>query len=229
MITNNGLRIASILAVLLCGSCTDIAAMDDDVTKPMLFADGAANHPITTQPVYRSLRLPNSDALSPGDAADLSAFVDDYMSRGNGSISVSVPSSAYSSRVITALGERLADLGVPRSHILVGVQDVAAAEGRVEVGYVSFEAHTDPCGNWTENAAMTFENTPMPNFGCSVQQNIAAQLADPRDLTQPRALGASDSVQRMQVFSKYEQGQTTQAQKTQAQSAAVSEVGAGSQ
>jgi pilus assembly protein CpaD len=222
MVTQNGLRIASLLAVLLAGSCSEFNA-DDQPTQ--LWEDGAANHPITAAPVYRALKLPDSETLSPGDVADLSAFVDDYLTRGNGAISVSVPASAYSSRVITAFGERLADLGVPRSHILVGVQNLTGSEGHVEVGYVSFEAHTDACGSWPEDAGLTFQNAPLPNYGCAVQHNIAAQLADPRDLTQPRGLGSPDAVQRMQVFNKYEQGQTTQAQKTQAQSAAVSDVG----
>jgi pilus assembly protein CpaD len=222
MITQNGLRIASLLAVLLAGSCEEFNT-DDKPTQ--VFEDGEVNHPITAEPVYRTFKLPNSETLSQADAANLAAFVDDYLARGNGAISVSVPTSPYSSRVITALGERLADLGVPRSHILVGVQDMTGAEGRVEVGYVSFEAHTDPCGDWSENGGVTFENLPMPNFGCSVQQNIAAEVADPRDFTQARGLGPSDTTQRMQVFNKYEQGQTTQAQKSQAQSGAVSDVG----
>jgi len=224
MITQNGLRIASILAVLLVGSCSDF----DDADKPApTWEDGEANHPIAAEPIYRAMKLPNSETLSAGDAANLSAFVDDYMARGNGAISVSVPTSAYSSRVITALGERIADLGVPRSRILVGVQNLAGSEGRVEVGYMSFEAHTAPCGDWSDNAAQSFENTPLPNYGCSVQHNIAAQLADPRDLEQASGIGTPDATQRMQVFNKYEQGQTTQSQKTSAQSGAISEVGSG--
>jgi pilus assembly protein CpaD len=225
MITQNRLRIASILAVLFAGSCSEFDTED----KPtQLWEDGEANHPIAVEPTYRAMKLPDSETLSASDAADLAAFVDDYLARGNGAISVSVPTSAYSSRVITALGEHLADLGVPRSHILVGVQNLAGSEGRVEIGYMSFEAHTAPCGDWSENAGVTFENTPMPNYGCAVQHNIAAQIADPRDLEQSRTLGAPDAVQRMQVFNKYEQGQTTQSQKTQAQSAAVSDVGSSS-
>jgi pilus assembly protein CpaD len=226
MVTQNGLRIASFLAVLLAGSCQEFNT-DDQPTQ--LWEDGETNHPITAEPTYRALKLPDSETLSSADAANLTAFVDDYLARGNGAISVSVPASAYSSRVITAFGERLADMGVPRSHILVGVQNLSGAEGRVEVGYMSFEAHTAPCGDWSENAGLTFENTPMPNYGCAVQHNIAAQLADPRDLEQSRGLGSPDATQRMQVFNKYEQGQTTQSQKTQAQSAAVSDVATGSQ
>jgi pilus assembly protein CpaD len=218
MFTRNTFRLASVLAVLVAGSCE--TSPDN---QPVVFEDGAANHPITAEPVYRSLKLPATQVLSNSDTADLVAFVDDYLARGNGAISVTVPQGANSSQTITALGERLADLGVPRSRILVGARD--ASDGRVEIGYVSFEANTDPCGDWSTNAASTFENLPMPNFGCSVQQNIAAQVADPRDLVQSRGMAAGDAVRRMQVLHNYEQAQTTSAQKTQDQSAAVSSVG----
>ena len=219
MITRNTFRLASVLAVLVAGSCE---TPPDNQPTP-LFADGAANHPITAEPVYRSLKLPASPVLSNGDATDLAAFVDDYLSRGNGAISVTVPQGPNSSQTITALDERLADLGVPRSRILVGAQE--AADGRVEIGYVSFEAHVEPCGDWSVNAADTSNNLPMPNFGCSVQHNIAAMAADPRDLVQSRGLGSADAVRRMQVLNNYEKAQTTSAQKTQDQSAAVSSVG----
>jgi len=222
MITRNAFRLASLLAVLVAGSCET-----PPDNQPTVFEDGAANHPITAEPVYRTLKLPATQVLSNADAADLLAFVDDYLSRGNGAISVAVPQGPNSSQMITALGEHLVDLGVPRSRILVGAQD--ASDGRVEIGYVSFEAHTDPCGDWSVNAADTSDNLPMPNFGCAVQHNIAAQVADPRDLVQSRGLAGTNTVRRMQVLNKYEQAQSTSAQKTQDQSGAVSSVGSGSQ
>ena len=220
MIKRNAFRLASLLAVLVAGSCE---TSPDNQPATAVFDDGAANHPITAEPVYRSLKLPASPVLSKGDATDLAAFVDDYLSRGNGAISVTVPQGQNSSQTITTLGERLADLGVPRSHILVGTQD--ASDGRVEIGYVSFEAHTDPCGDWSVNAADTSNNLPMPNFGCAVQHNIAAEIADPRDLVQSRGLAPADATRRMQVLNNYEKAQTTSAQKTSDQSAAVSSVG----
>jgi pilus assembly protein CpaD len=116
-------------------------------------------------------------------------------------------------------------MGVPRGRILVGTEDRAASGNLVDIGYITYAAHTDPCGDWSVDAADSSDNLPMPNFGCAVQQNIAAQIADPRDLTDPRVLGASDAPRRMSVLSKYEQAQTTSAEKTRDQSAAVSSVG----
>jgi pilus assembly protein CpaD len=219
MITRSALRTASLLAVMLAGSC----ATPPD--HPQLFDDGAANHPITVEPSYQSLKLAYVGTLSPADSANLAAFVGDYLERGNGAISISAPAGPNASQTITALGEQLVGMGVPRSRILVGVDDQAGSDGRVEIGFVTYTAHTDPCGDWSVNAADTTENLPMPNFGCSVQQNIAAQVADPRDLTETRSLGPADATRRMSVLNKYEQAQTTAAEKTKDQSAAVSDVG----
>jgi pilus assembly protein CpaD len=217
----NALRAGSVLAVFLAGSC---AAPDN---QPRLTQDPVVNHPITVEPSYRSLKIADSETLSREDADKLAAFAQDYLTSGNGSITIAAPSGPDTSKVIAAVGEQLADYGIPRTRILVSQRDQTDSDGRVEIGYIRYVAHTAPCGNWSVDAGDTADNLPMPNWGCAVQQNIAAQVADPRDLAQPRGTDTSDTTRRMQVLNKYEQGQTTASQKTAAQSAAVSEVGSG--
>src|SRR5579863_4675649 len=217
----NALRAASVFTVLVAGSC---AAPDN---QPSMTQDPALNHPITVEPSYRSLKIANSESISREDADKLSAFAADYLTRGNGSITIAAPSGPDAPKVIEAVGEMLAGLGIPKTHILVGQQDQTDSDGKVDLGYVRYEAHTAPCGDWSQNVADTADNLPMPNWGCATSQNIAAQVADPRDLIQPRGTAMSDATRRMQVLNKYEQGQVTSAQKTTAQSAAVSDVGAG--
>lgn len=222
MSTRNLLRAVPVLAVLIAGSC---AAPDN---KPALTQDPDVNHAISVEPSYRSLKLSNSVTLSNDDAEKLAQFASDYLSRGNGAITIAAPAGADAPKVIAAIGEELVNYGVPRSHILVGEQDATDTDGHVEVGYIRYVAHTAPCGDWSKDAADNEDNEASPNFGCAVQQNIAAQVADPRDLVQSRGFSPSDASRRMQVINKYEQGQITSAQKTGAQSAAVSDVGSGS-
>ncbi len=219
MNTKDLLRAIPVLAVLVAGSCT----LPDD--NPRLSQDPVVNHPITVEPSYRSLKIANSETLSTDDAQKLSAFVEDYLARGNGAITIAAPSGPDSSKVITALGETLANMGVPRTHILVGEQDQVKSDGLVEIGYIRYVARTAPCGDWSVNAEDNQRNLPMPNFGCAVQNNLAAQVADPRDLIEPRGMGMSDATRRTQVLNKYEQGQVTSSQKTAAQSGAISDVG----
>lgn len=220
MITKNVLRIASIAAVVLAGSCA--APMNDGDT---ISSDPATNHPIMVEPHFDSIKLSFSApeaGLLPDEAAKLDAFVADYLSRGSGSISISAPKGQDSTEAIRYFGTRLFEMGVPRSKILVGTHD--GPDQRVQIGFIAYSAHTAPCGDWSENLANTADNTTGKNFGCSVQANIAAQVADPRDLIEMRPTDPSDAARRGVVLDNYEQGKVTAADKTKDQSGAVSEV-----
>ena len=215
------LRCASVVAVVLAGSCASPYSNGDG---PM--EDGAANHPITVEPHYASIKLnfsaPNA-GLMPDDAVKLNSFVADYLSRGNGSISVSAPSGPEATAALTYFGERLNQMGVPRSRILVGTHD-ASGGNQVEVGFISYVAHTDPCDYWSKNLADTTDNSTPVGFGCAVQQDIAAQVADPRDLIQPRDSEAADAERRSTVMGNYEKGKVTSAEKSKDQSGNVSDI-----
>ena len=219
MITNTFLRAASVVAVMLVGSCSAPSE-----NAPVLFADGAANHPITVEPSYQSIKVGYSGDLSPDDAGRFTAFVQDYLTRGNGAITVSAPTGPGSTAAITYFGEQLTALGVPRARILVGTHDAVGADERIEIGFVSYMAHTDSCGDWSQDVAATETNLPTINFGCSVQHNIAAMVADPRDLVAPRPMGDADTKRRETVMTQYQAGQPTAALKTPEQSGKVSDV-----
>ena len=53
------------------------------------------------------------------------------------------------------------------------------------------------------------DNLTPKNFGCSVQHNIAAMVADPRDLLGPRRLDPADANRAGTVIDAYEQGKIT--------------------
>ncbi len=215
------LRIASVAAVLLAGSCA--APMNDGTT---FSNDPAVNHPIAVEPHFTALKVNFSAAdagLLPNDAARFEAFVADYVSRGSGSISISAPQGTDSAEVIRYFGTRLFEMGVPRSRILVGTHD--GTDPRVEIGFIAYAASTKACGDWSKNLGETAANAPSPNFGCAVQANVAAQIADPRDLVEMRASDPADASRRAVVIGNYEQGKITSSEKSQDQSGAVADVG----
>jgi pilus assembly protein CpaD len=212
------LRIAAIGAVLLAGSC---ASPSEDDAK----ADAGVHHPIAVEPHYSSIKVSFSApqaGLLPDDSARFEAFVADYLSRGSGSISVSAPQGGGSSAALSYFGARLFQMGVPRSHILVGTRE--DSDSRVEIGFIAYAAAVDPCGDWSDDVAHTFRNRTSKNFGCAVQHNIAAQVADPRDLIEMRPSDPADAARRVQVLDNYEKGKVTAAEKSKDQSGAVSEV-----
>jgi pilus assembly protein CpaD len=210
MLVKDILRAGSLVAVLLAGSC---ASPEDAGFR---VADPEVNHPITVAPEYQSVKFPFSVAnagLMPDDASRFQAFVADYQSHGSGAMTVSVPAGPYANATISYFGERLADMGVPRSRVLVGTHEVVNGDVRVELGFVGYAAHVDRCGDWSEDLAESGDNSPPPNFGCAVQTNIAAMVADPRDLIQPREMGESDAARRKTVVGHYEKGEITSAEK----------------
>jgi pilus assembly protein CpaD len=216
------LRVASLLAALAAGSCATPYNTNDG---PM--EDPVVNHPIVVEPSYHSLKLafsaPNA-GLMPDDSQHFDDFVADFIQRGNGSISITVPSGRDSSATITYFGERMASAGVPRDRILVGTRDVAGGDTRVELGYISYHASTAPCGDWSASVTETAANHVMANFGCAVQHNIAAQVADPRDLMGSQPLASGDAARRAVVYDNYKNGKPTAATKTNEQSGTVTDI-----
>ena len=215
------LRAAALAAIVMAGSCS---ASDPG---SMISEDGARNHPIMVEPSYRALKVQfagGADGISDDDAIKFDSFLADYRVHGNGSLGISVPNGPASRAAITYFGERAAATGISRDKILVSTREVANGDTRVDVSYIAYTARTQACGDWSENESFTLDNRTPKRFGCSVQQNIAAMVADPRDLLGPGRMGPVDTARRAGVMEHYEKGEVTQAQKAPDQSGAVSQI-----
>ena len=73
----------------------------------------------------------------------------------------------------------------------------------VRVAYTAMRAQTNKCGRWPEDILDNAENKHYANFGCSYQNNLAAQIADPADLLGPRKLSEVDAEKRGVVIDEY--------------------------
>ena len=58
----------------------------------------------------------------------------------------------------------------------------AVAPGSVRVVVSRTRASVPGCPNWSNKAQPNFKNNSMPNYGCAVNSNMAAMIADPNDL-----------------------------------------------
>lgn len=82
----------------------------------------------------------------------------------------------------------------------------------VTVNLVYYRAHVEQCNQDWDNLAKTAGNKPYKNFGCAITANLAAQIADPRDLSHPAAATPADNGRRATVMDKYRKGETTSSQ-----------------
>ena len=76
----------------------------------------------------------------------------------------------------------------------------------VRVSFAAMRAQTDKCGRWPEDILATSENKHYANFGCSYQNNVAAQIANPTDLLGPRKPTPIDPANRGRVIDEYQSG-----------------------
>ncbi|HZQ40732.1 MAG TPA: CpaD family pilus assembly protein [Rhizomicrobium sp.] len=218
--TSNLWRGFCLAALLAAGSCSAQPG------EHMTFDDPLANHPILVQPSSQSLKVSVSPAgIAPPDMTRLDAFVADYLAHGNGKILISAPQGPLSAPEVSRIVDRINAMGVSRDQIMVANRDAGPGDAQVELNYVSYQANTAPCGDWSQNLAFTLDNKTSANLGCAVQHNVAAMVADPRDLLGPNAMGGADSNRRATVITNYEKGSPTAATKTADQSAAISDVG----
>ena len=215
-------RASAIFLALLACACT----------TPSWESVGADEHyalrfPITVSPTMRTLRVPFDgfgEGVDANSSVQLQGFVREYMDQGVGAISVSTPEGWE--EPARDYAEKLVVMGVPRTRIMIGTDPEPQAGTEILVSFVRYVAESTECGDWSVNLGRTSSNTPSPNFGCATQNNIAAMVANPRDLIAPGRLGPDDVTRRVTIIDKYREGTPTPAEKTSEQSATVSQVGA---
>ncbi len=81
-----------------------------------------------------------------------------------------------------------------------GGADISAP---IRVSFTAVKAHTDRCGRWPDDLTDTSENKHYADFGCSYQNNLAAQVANPADLIGPRKQTPIDAENRSGVIDLY--------------------------
>ena len=85
----------------------------------------------------------------------------------------------------------------------------------IKLNYPKITADAGPCGVWPEDLGPTFknriyqENKPYYNLGCAYQRNMAAMVANPSDLIQPRPEAPASATRRSTVLDKYGKAQPT--------------------
>lgn len=90
---------------------------------------------------------------------------------------------------VAAIASRFGLLIEAGAPVTVGYVD----PGRVRVVVTRATAHVPGCPNWTNQQSGNFSNSTSPGFGCSINGNLAAMVANPEHLLEGAA-GAGDTV-----------------------------------
>lgn len=136
----------------------------------------------------------------------LDGFLQDYDRRAAAPLQILVPvgsvNEAAAHRAAVGLAREARRDGIAGSNISVLPYQVsdAGAQAPIRVTYAKVKASTNRCGRWPADIGRTSENKHYEDFGCSSQNNLAAQIANPSDLIGPRKLGDVDAERRSAVI-----------------------------
>ncbi|CAM9248097.1 unnamed protein product [Phaeothamnion confervicola] len=194
--------------------------------------------PITVSPHSEILNLSPTLAgqgLQTTDARLITDFAGGYLQDGHGPLSIvlpAIPNTPMAAKQMNAINTVLAERGVPAAKVewRIATPDAAnpaaaPAAGPMVFSYTRYVAAAERrCGEWPKDIARHHDNQPWENFGCAVQNNMAAMVTDPLDLKRPRATTPVDVDRRTVVIKAYRKGEATAAQRTAAEKGTISDV-----
>lgn len=210
------------LALFLAGCQHDSADYTGSI--PTDYRD---RHPIRLADSDRTLQLlvgVNRSGLTATQRAQVTSLGSDWRREGTGYILIETPNGAVNSgaarHTVREIRSLLKFAGVaPQATRVRGYQQAYPGDlGAIRVTYTRIAAQAGPCGLWPDNLGPgvlggrdnyplpSSENRPYWNFGCATQHNLAAAVANPEDLVQPRAETPAYASRRQTVVDKYAKG-----------------------
>jgi pilus assembly protein CpaD len=120
---------------------------------------------------------------------------------------------------------------VPRRAVYVRTyRPLRSALASIKMNYTKLTAHAGPCGLWPHDLGPSFDSTynknePYWNLGCATQRNLAAMVANPADLVQPRGEAPAYEARRSVAIDKWRQGQNPSGTYTGYDRAKISDLG----
>lgn len=218
-ITPRRLRARSLLALttfVVFGGCAAPHALPPPVT-PYDYRD---RHPIVLTEAPQVLDLfpyVEGGRLDSESLGRLRDFISRYKEFGHGRISVMVPTGSSSANVaagsVDVVKRALASAGLG-GVVVTGAYPVVDPKlaAPIRLSFQSLKAKvSNRCGEWPEDLASGtstagWQNETYWNFGCATQATLSAQVADPRDLANPRGETPSDVEMRMRAIKNLRQG-----------------------
>jgi pilus assembly protein CpaD len=152
-------------------------------TVPDVPAKGVAavNVPVVTSTDFVFDAAAPGGALAPGEGQRLDGWFQG-LGLGYGDTVYLDGASPETRSQVAAIAGRYGMLVTPGAPVTAGM--VQAGSARVVVA--RRRAEVPGCPNWHKQSQPDWDNTSMSNFGCGVNTNLAAQVANPEDLLHGR-------------------------------------------
>ena len=199
-------------ATALIGGCASMTASGEPPLTPL------SRYSLQVEPGLDRIALAvHDEGLSSNQRAALNDLVGRYMASGVGRIRVEGPSGEdpAAARQTWAVRSALQSAGLPADRIVVASYSAPDPRAPVLAGFETVRAVIPNCGAEPRAMEGRFSNESSLGLGCAINANLAAQIADPRDIIGHRPISPADSGRAAVVFDNYRKGQVTSAPQEQ--------------
>ncbi|MBF0307585.1 MAG: CpaD family pilus assembly protein [Alphaproteobacteria bacterium] len=204
----SGFRAWAALAALVfatgCDAARDVARHDYRLNNPLR---------VERRPMVLAFQpAALADGFQKAERQALTEFAETYVRAGEGSVQVQVGAAtdddAAAREAAWGLAATLVEAGLREDEIELAL--IVGEPARPMEARLSFQRNVavpPECYEWSGSTFMT--NEPSANFGCAVQRNIGAMVANPRDLTRARRPSGRDGARAADMLNKYRTGVET--------------------
>jgi pilus assembly protein CpaD len=226
---------ATLLAVALSAALAGCVTEKEAATP----SDYRQRHAIAIKETNRIVEVfvgTSRGGLTPTQRAEVAGLAYVWRREATGGIIIDMPAGTRNERAAADTLREIRSVfnavGVPAHSVSVRpyrpVDPVSLAT--IKLNYSKMSAEAGPCGLWPHDLGPSLdrtynENRPYWNHGCATQRNLAAMVAEPADLVQPRSETASYTPRRTYVLEKYRAGQSPATIYPNAKEGKISNVG----
>jgi pilus assembly protein CpaD len=225
---------ALVATAIALGGCN----LTGDIVTGTVPDDYRQRHPIAVTEGEQSIVVFVGRArgnLTETQRDDVMGLARAWRREGTGAIAIDVPTDTPNARSAQAVYQEirglLGSMGVPAHAITKRSYrvDDPRALATIRLSYPKMAAVAGPCGLWPTDLGPSIynpgynENKQYDNFGCATQRNLAAMVANPSDLEQPRSETAAYTPRRSIAFDKYRKGASTATTYPEAEKAKLSD------
>ncbi|HZW16711.1 MAG TPA: CpaD family pilus assembly lipoprotein [Brevundimonas sp.] len=199
----------TVAAAAALGACASTGSPDSHPLTPL------SRYALRVEPGLDRIALAvRDDGLSANQQAALNDLAGRYLVSGVGQVRVEGPSGEdpAAARQTWAVRSALEAAGLPAERIVVASYAAPNSRAPVLAGFETVQAVIPNCAAEPRNLGGRFSNAASMGLGCAVNANIAAQIADPRDIVGHRPISPPDSGRAAVVFDNYRRGEVTSAQ-----------------
>jgi pilus assembly protein CpaD len=173
--------------------------------------------------------FPGASGLNESQKGQLYGFLRDYKSQSSDRLLIRAPSGGANEtaamRAYDEVRRAMRSAGINPAAVALepyfGNGDPAAP---LRLSYLQFVAEAPDCPDWSEDTGRDPQNMPWTNKGCATQRNLAASVADARDLLGPRGETPRPGERRDVVWGKYIKGEPTISKRAPSEHANASEI-----